>query len=84
MAAGADDRARRAVLLTEEQKVEEEQTLGRAIEQKTTEDQFVRVDEGSLCTSGAQTSWSASVSLASSCLHIWAQKLRDVLNPGTG
>jgi hypothetical protein len=34
-----------AVLLIEEQKVEEEQTLEQAFEQKTTEDQFERVDE---------------------------------------
>jgi hypothetical protein len=34
-----------AVLLIEEQKVEEEQTLGHAVEQETTGDQFPRVDE---------------------------------------
>jgi hypothetical protein len=34
-----------AVLLIEEQRVEEEQTLEQPVEQKTTEDQFGRVDE---------------------------------------
>jgi hypothetical protein len=34
-----------AVLLIEEQKVEEEQTLGHAVEQNNVDDQFLQVDE---------------------------------------